>query len=217
MNTAATAQKHVYIPRLGSLADRVLAYFNQEPFEELSQADVATKFEVSRGSVSSSLKQAVDSGKLAYAQNDDLEYVYTLGVNTAARPAAARPQDAANEPKTPPAATTSSPTEKAPGNRPNSRHKVVVRVTEADMAALKVEVGVPIETGKGPSGVSKWQAIFDKLTAPDTSLAFPIAWKSAVAADASKRNQNAKKRGEKSPFYRVAIVSETQARIWRVA
>lgn len=102
------------------------------------------------------------------------------------------------------------------GKRPNSRHKTVLRISENELKDLKVEVGVPVNTGKGMAGMSKWQPVFDKLSEVDTSLAFPIEWKTAIAADATKRNMAAKKTAG-LPTYRVAIVSETQARIWRVA
>lgn len=68
----------VYIPRTGSLADRVLDYFRQAPEEELTQADIAHKFDVSRGSISACMETALSKGAVAYVQNDDLIWVYTL-------------------------------------------------------------------------------------------------------------------------------------------
>lgn len=55
----------VYIPRTGSLADRVLDYFRQAPEEELTQADIAHKFDVSRGSISACMETALSKGAVA--------------------------------------------------------------------------------------------------------------------------------------------------------
>jgi hypothetical protein len=201
-----------YIPRTGSLADRVLDYFRQCPDEELGQADIATKFEVPRGSISACLKAAVDGGSLRYEHNADLEYVYTLGTKPAANAPAPSPVDvlasggaigksnATPKPKTAPL-----------------RGRVDLPPALLDFSNLQVERGVPL-TGKayGAAGVSKWAPLFAMLTEPGTSVEFPANWKSAVAAQSTKLNVAHKKAGEPNE-YKVRITDNGKARIWRMA
>jgi hypothetical protein len=54
-----------YQPTPGSLAGRVLAFFDAAPEEELSSRDIATKFDVNIHLVSCSLRACVSSGLLA--------------------------------------------------------------------------------------------------------------------------------------------------------
>jgi len=76
---------------------------------------------------------------------------------------------------------------------------------------------VPL-TGKahGGLGESKWAALFDKLSEPDTSVEIPAAWKTAVAAQATKLNMKNKKDG-KPTHYMVRHTVPGKARIWRTA
>ena len=206
-----TTNPPTYIPRSGSLPDRVLDYFRQCPDEELSQADVAAKFDVSRGSVGTCLKPTVEAGLLVYARNDDLEHVYTIpGKKAQARLAAtAAPGDALDR---------GADLGKAPATpvvKPAAR--VRLPVSALDFSAIAVETGVPLAgSGVGGAGESKWAPLFAKLAKPDTSLEIPAEWKSAVAAHATKLNAQHKKAGQPTS-YLVRHTDPGKARIWRTA
>ena len=75
---------------------------------------------------------------------------------------------------------------------------------------LKVETDVPFSPRNCPTG--KWQPMLDLMTKPGQSIAFPVEFKAAVTAFALKR----KKEGSHKVF-RVAKVSDTQARIWFIS
>lgn len=68
-----------YIPRHGTLADRVLEWFRKNPEEELSRADVSMKFEVPQSSVQACLQAAVDAGELVWTKLNGHSGVYTYG------------------------------------------------------------------------------------------------------------------------------------------
>lgn len=206
-----TTNPPVYIPRAGSLADRVLDYFRQCPDEELSQADVAAKFDAQRSSVGSCLKPTVDAGLLRYEHNSDLEYVYTLPDSSRkAKPPA--PADVLTSGADLGKAITTPAAKPAP-----QRGRVNLPPAVLDFSTLQVDRGVPL-TGKahGEAGTSKWAPLFAKLTEADTSIEFPATWKSAVAAQATKLNVAHKKAGYPTEF-KVRITEAGKARIWRVA
>lgn len=67
-----------YIPRTGSLADRVLGYLRANPDEELTTRDISVKFDVPQSSIKPCLATAENHGELDYTRNEELEYVYRL-------------------------------------------------------------------------------------------------------------------------------------------
>lgn len=68
-----------YNPREGSLADRVLAFFTQQPDEELSIEDIVPKFDAKVQSVKMCLKPSVQAGLIRWGQNEHGSWVYTAG------------------------------------------------------------------------------------------------------------------------------------------
>lgn len=68
-----------YNPREGSLADRVLAFFTQQPDEELAIADILLKFDAKVQSVKMCLKPSVQAGLIRWGQNEHGSWVYTAG------------------------------------------------------------------------------------------------------------------------------------------
>jgi len=68
-----------YNPREGSLADRVLAFFTQQPDEELSIEDIVLKFDAKVQSVKTCLKPSVQAGLIRWGQNEHGSWVYTAG------------------------------------------------------------------------------------------------------------------------------------------
>lgn len=73
-----TRRHAIYNPRKGSTASRVIAWLRENPEEELTGADVATKFSVEANSVFYSLKPACEAGYLVKLRNDEKQVVYRL-------------------------------------------------------------------------------------------------------------------------------------------
>lgn len=196
-----------YIPRTGSLSDRVLDYFRQQPQEELTSADIAAKFEVSRGSVMASLQTAVANGALEYTRNTELEFVYRLpGAKSVVEVLAPTDGDKSVGVRNAMKAITGL-----------KRGAVSLPASALDFTTLKAETGVPLQgKAKTDAGQSKWAPLFALLTEPDTSVEIPAAWKSAVAAQATKQNVAAKKAGRPN-HYVVRHTSTDKARVWRTA
>lgn len=185
-----------YQPRPDTFPARVLEWFRANPDEELTREDAGRKWDLAPSQVTIGLRACVIAGLLAYGHNDDLTMVYSLprpGKKTAATSAPApapRPQAAAW-----PAAGT------APG--------------VLDFSDIEIERDVPLPDR--PAGrISKWQALFDRLTEPDTSVRIPIEWRTGVAGHASKLNLATKKAGT-GPRYLVRVVDAAHARLWRLA
>lgn len=74
-----TIETPSYIPKAGSLAARLIAYFKANPGEELSRHDVATKFGVAPASIDNSVLSAVQHGFLASGTNDESVRVWRAG------------------------------------------------------------------------------------------------------------------------------------------
>lgn len=197
-----------YHPRPGSLAARLISYLQITPRAQLKRADVADLFDVLPNSLEANLETAIKAGALAKYQNEQGEAIWCLPNMVPPKPTAA-------------AVAQASPFQAAAATKPRSattkRGAVSVPASALDFSGLRAEVGIPL-TGKQKSepGVSKWQPLIDLLSAPDTSVEFPAEWKSAVAAQTTKLNVAAKKAGQPN-HYKVRLVSDTKARIWRVA
>jgi len=87
-----------------------------------------------------------------------------------------------------------------------SRHPSV------DASQLVVQDDVPLAPLPQEPRVSMWQPVLDLLTGPGQSVLVPGAWHTGLRMAAHK----AKKASDGAVVYRVAKVSDTQARVWRV-
>lgn len=184
-----------YTPRPDSLPSKVIAFFVANQDEQLTIDDVADKFSAVRNSVHTNLRLAVEAGQLKRSKNDEGEYVYALGkasginIDQVHFGASAKPA--------PPAAKRGYTA---------ARHEVF------DFDALVVEEGVPFHSNMKTRGQDKWGPLFAKLKKPKQSLCIPASARGAVGAAATKRN-----RLKTQGTFRVALVSDTTARVWRVA
>lgn len=68
-----------YIPREGSLPARVIAFFQDNPEEELGRADIAAKFDVNPSSVDVRLAEALAAGLLTKGTDADGRVVWRSG------------------------------------------------------------------------------------------------------------------------------------------
>jgi len=186
-----------YKPQADSLPGRVLAFFADNPDEELTAQDVADKFGASTKNVHTQLSLAIDHHRLVRDRNVDGEYIYKLagnGVNI----------DRAHKPRIP-----------LPQNPFAAKPAVTVigKRVSIDFDALTVDEDVPVIGAGGMRGHNKWKPLFDKLTKPGQSIAIPVDVRTAVGAAATKLNRD-KHHGAR---YRVATIDKTTARVWRIA
>lgn len=208
-----------YRARPGTLPHNVISWLQANPDEELTADDIGRKWDAYPSTVKLGLENAVKAGGLRLVRNSDHQDVYRLPVApTATAVAQASPFGAAageaNTNTTTPARTASTAVRNLTTPK---RGAVSLPPSALDFSSLKAEVGVPL-MGKQKSepGVSKWQPLIDLLSAPNTSVEFPAEWKSAVAAQTTKLNVAAKKAGQPT-HYKVRLISQDKARIWRVA
>ena len=184
-----------YIPRPGTLPDKVLAYFMANDDECLTAEDIAEKFGAIRGNVHTQLRATLDAGLLKRAMGDD-GYTYSLGNQ---RPAPQQPTPTA---KQDPVHLVALPRQK--------RKTGCAALVRVDIDALVVDDNIPYDLRVVNAGANKWGPLFAKLTKPGQSVAIPANARGAIGAAASKIN----KTGTQGK-YRVARVPGG-ARVWRV-
>lgn len=196
-----------YTPRPGTLPAQVLEFLQANPDEELDLEAISVKWSVHRSYIHTMLARLLDSKQIKRSRNDEGEYIYTLSKasqgSKAGTPSAAVPFPA--PPAPPPARDVKG---NAKGFTSTLKH--------IDIAALVVEDGVPFTPHAAVKGQSKWAPLFDKLTRSGQSVVIPGHIKAAVAGVAGKLNR-ANKDNPGAAQYRVAMVSKTEARVWRVA
>lgn len=190
-----------YQPRPNSKPAKLLAFLKDQPEATLTADDMADQFGMQRNTVHTLLRPALDA-KLLRRDRDLLgEYRYRAG------PALAK----AALPTTDAAADDEAAADDWPSAPGAARSYSKVAVDPAVFAKLQPETDVPFtDLAAAPGG--KWAPLFDKLTTNGQSIAFPLDWQSAVAATSLKRNRTAP-----DHTWRVRKVSDTQARLWRLA
>lgn len=197
--------------RPDSLSARVVNFFAHNPDEELNLEDITEKFDATRGNIHTLLSKALEADLVVRDRDVDGAYVYRAGkallVNAAhaVEAVAAADADAEKFSAIVVSGGTTPPAKKASAKGYNSPRKVV------DLDALTVDEDVPFKPRR-IAGTNKWQPLFDKLTKPGQSIAFPAGMRGAVGAAAMKINR-LKTHGN----FRVALTGNDTARIWRVA
>ncbi len=190
-----------YVARAGGLPYRVIEFFEQNPEEELSRVDVASKFGLAPSAVALGLDAAVKGGALAYEHNDDLTLVYRLPTQKGADKALAVP------------ATTWPAEARPPAKRAAPQSP---RPSEEQLSQLVVETGKPLP-GRGlPRGFEKWAPLVGLLQEPDTSVALPAEWVSGLRRYLTTRNKRHKEANEPNR-YTLGLDTEGKNRLWRTA
>lgn len=77
--TLSTQHEDIYTPQFGSIPHKVLQFLSDNPDEELTRSDVATKFDTSPAGVDSLLKLAKARGSVTVSRNSDAQLVWRLG------------------------------------------------------------------------------------------------------------------------------------------
>lgn len=179
-----------YIPRRGSLPERVLSFFLNNPTEQLTAGDIAQKFSVRQGNVHYQLMQALQRGLLRRHHNEDLELAYSIGPNArlcelnkapaeAEEPCQAEPDSEVDEstPISPFATLGSQRQAKAQGR--NKRFAL-------DLSRIQIEKGVPIPVLRGQP--TAWPRVLQRLQ-PGDSFALPAQARSSIQKAATRWKQ----------------------------
>ena len=225
MNARSPITPMAYRPRPGTLPAKVIDWLQANEGEELTDEDIAKKWDAYPSTVRIGLEGAVKAGALALVHNSDRQLVYRLPTASAdaAKPAAPWPKPTPVSAETPaetpadkPATARSCSTAVRNLTTPK-RGSISLPASTLDFSGLKVETGVPVlGKEKGRFGVSKWQPLLDKLTEPGQSIEIPVTWKSALAAHINKVNTDGKKAG-RPERYLARITGPETARVWRLA
>lgn len=181
-----------YQPNPGSRPAEVLKFFKTNPDEELGTVDISDKLGISLASVHTILRSAVEVGLLKRIRSSMGDYMYIAGPSLSAYVPSTEAKELSEEK---PAAGRTRP----------------IRRRHAADFEVNVEEGVPFfDMRKDPGG--KWSFLFDKIKENGQSAVIPIEVAAAVKAAALKLSRDAK-----GYTYRVRRISDTQARVWRLA
>lgn len=183
--------ENTYTPQRGTLPAKVVAFFTENPTEELTRDDIWEKFGGVRSNVHTQLALARTSGLLVRTQNDDGEYVYRLGPQSRTpSDVAADPTDAASAP--PPAPPSAPP---ATGQQ----------ATLAKYPGIVIETDLPIPHGKQ---LTDWTPLLRTLK-PGNS--FVVGLTDRYSVEKNIRSEHKAKRGK----YTVRKYADSKTlRVW---
>lgn len=194
-----------YQPQPGSLVDRVCRWFLINLEEDMTPADIATRFDVAnRSSISALLASGVTHQLLVRAKGDDGVMVYKAGPKL--QSSLAQPQAPADAP---PQGSSASGFKAWLGQKGEaSAEGRPAAPAMPDPSALKIEAGVPMPAAR--TAANRYDAVFAAMK-KDDSFACP--------AEASKRLIQAAHRFGKTTQRKFALrlIDDNQARIWRIA
>ena len=116
-------------------------------------------------------------------------------------------------PTTPTNGATPMPATPWPAAKPTAvRKNQPLQITPELIAKFNVETGIKVFRKINEAGTSKWDPVFNRLTAKGQSMAVPGDWTSALRAEAQKRNKRAG-----GNQYQVGYDAEGKTRLARVA
>lgn len=192
-----------YNPEPGSPADRVLDLLARNPAEDYTSSDLALKFQVPKGRWDVLLAEPLAKGLVHRGKSPgDTNVIWCAGAGLLAW-AAQRKGDP-------------MPTARAASvAKPKRPRAAIPTLAPLDLSALTVEAGGQIVQQSGPSGGSKWDPLFAMLTAPNTSVAVPMAYKGTLAAWVKKRKKDGRLKGAYSVGTDAA--DRTKCRVLRTA
>jgi len=174
--------------RSGSLAQKVCAYLEANPEEELTRSDIAAKFGCAVAAVDSALAPVVLAGRLARDKNEDDGIVWRFP-DPGRRSAFAASEHASRQ-------------------QAKARRRAAMAV---DLSTIQIRRGVPLfEQPKREEG---WNNLFSQMTEPLDSFEIPIQAHAALAHAAAAFRKN----HQPSWKFSIRKVSETHCGIWRLA
>lgn len=194
-----------YIPRKGTLPQRVCEYFHQVPKEELTATEIASKFVVSLAAVEPSLAAAVKNGALQEFKDGDGKQSYRAGGNLKDIPREGHSADASKS-VSPFNVWLKQKGESSAEGRPT-------RAPLPDPTTIQIESGIELPPAPPPKPKKlSFTSVFEKMKPGDSF---------SIEADAATRviqvaGRYAKKQGAPMKFT-LRQYEDGKARIWRVA
>lgn len=177
-----------------SLAAKVIKFLKENPEEELSSDDVAVKFGGLATACYTKLGPAVDAGALKRRREPDTTFVYSLGPK-----ADLVFFEGDSLPAVPPTVKTARVAPAADSK--------TSRGFFLDVAAVKIEDGLPIQRKKQPA--TDWPALFDRLK-PNQSCLLPAASLAQLRKAIARRHYSTRQR------FAVRSVDKDSFRLWRL-
>lgn len=191
--------KKEYIPKPGSLAEKVIGYFRNNPGHMLFIDEIKEQFSV-QGNVVLQLEEAVTNGWLTRAPHD-LDMFGAGYMLKGSAPAKSPLTKAFDE-------VFAQGKGKAKG-RGNSRLK------DLDIDALQIDKDVPIPTVfVRKKHESKWAPLFAKLATKGDSVALPDAYRSTIDSYIRKLT---KAHPKQLATYKTGRDDNGATRVWRIA
>lgn len=160
----STTPTPTYKPQPGSLAAKLVWFFDKNPGEFLTLEDIAEKFDAMRSSIHTALRQSVDTGLLTRSQNQDGEWIYYC-------PSPTEPND-----------------KDTAALDPNKKPRKISLEKRINIDQLVVEEGIPFAQPP-KKGLRKWTPLFERLKTPGQSLQIPADIKDTVAVAARNHNK----------------------------
>jgi hypothetical protein len=182
-----------YIPKPGSLTEKVISYFRNNPGKTLSIDEIREIWSV-KYNVVLELERALTHGWLVRAVHD-LDIFMPGHKLKASMPA---DPSVISQPK--------------PRKGPGRGHS---KLTHFDIDAVQVDKDVPIPAGTvRKKHESKWAPLLAKLTTKGDSVALPDHYRGTIDSYIRKLT---KARPDKAPQFRTGRDDSGVTRIWRVA
>jgi hypothetical protein len=183
-------EKHTYKPRFGSFTHFVITFFLDNPEEELTVDDMATKWpEVKRNSIHSILGPVVLHEILERGKNGDGEYFYKAG-QYIARADICQPVGESDMQQAVEAEAAGAPHE------------------------FRVDMDVPLPTKYRHQTYGKWKPMFAALTMKGQSIVIAAEDAKRIKSTAQKMRQTQK---GAPPHFHVGQDEKGAWRVWRTA
>ena len=186
-----------YKPIANSKPAKVIQFFSANPDEELTADDMVIKFGMQRNSVHTILRPATMAGLLSRRRDEFGDHFYSLGPSLIRE--TSEPTEAASSADNP-----LDPVHSISFQWPTNGRSIDIEAINL----LVVDSHIPYTPLPSQH---KWDPLFSKLDQAGQSVAFPAEWHFGVAVSAGNRN-----RGAKDCVWKVAKVSRTQSRLWRL-
>jgi len=143
-----------YAPKTGSIAERICAFFRENPDEELTRRDIADKFGCASSGVDGILFGAISHGVIATRNNEELVRVWCAGTAKAEAP---------------------------PADKAKRTYSPRVPLPLIDLSKVAVRAHVPMPVAQRGKGETRYDELFDKLEEVGASVLLPKLYAPAVS------------------------------------
>jgi hypothetical protein len=196
-----------FYPPSGTLGAQVCAYFRGNPEESLSVADIVCKFDAERGQVVPLLAGCVTQALLTRVK---VGTAYTFSAGPALP---LGPVPAHNTAQVWPFATMAdTPLVSPQFPAKKARPKLRGHLPALDVDKLKIDTNIKPLARMSGIGDTRYDPIFNRLTAPGQSTELPIMYQGSINKAATKYRKH-------NPAIKISVrkMSATACRVFRIA